>query len=433
MTRNDATQPTAEQIDRFFADPAVQRLTFLTTTSKPLEICYLGEIAITNFMRWLLDPSEGHGLGDMPVKSLLTQAWLNSKDMANAQSIHEALSPAEVHTTGYSGLVALAEASLQSRRLDVLLVDPATKTYVAVEGKYGSKQSKDQLSDYRKSLKTMFKEYTGVHIFMDWYSDDPKDPAWIPVGYEWLLDFLRQAEERSATAEHIRETISQFREALEWEDAAGYDSPENKTIAHLASTHGSVVRVMAEWLGAHTVRERGAVLARLASEQGEMAGLRLRLYQLFLRRPVAWARCAKVVRMAPFLTRLQRSFNGVLVDQGKSWTAFSLTQFEELNDPDDDDPMYPAYVKVWEADGSYTVSALIETSTVRREMREKLRQLAETMAKAGKITRRQSSTTTWFVVQSQKKLSLAEATTASEAMMRELAGTVVAHMRQTTR
>ena len=65
-------------VDELYADPNVQRMLALSTHSEPLQICYPKEVNVSRFLAWLLDPSQGHGLGDQAIKSLLTRAGVSA-------------------------------------------------------------------------------------------------------------------------------------------------------------------------------------------------------------------------------------------------------------------------------------------------------------------------------------------------------------------
>jgi phage protein D len=38
-------------------------------------------------------------------------------------------------------------------------------------------------------------DFLGVHILLDSSGAEPEDAAWIPVGYDWLADFLRESDQ----------------------------------------------------------------------------------------------------------------------------------------------------------------------------------------------------------------------------------------------
>lgn len=162
-------------VDRFFSDSNVQRLTASTATWEPLRICYPKEVNVSRFIAWLLDPTEGHGLGDLAIQSLLVRAWVQS-DQANLDlPTRRFLSPANIQTEGFSASMVTTEVELAGRYLDILVVDPGRNRYVAIENKFGAHQSAGQLKDYRRALEKLFPKYRGVYIFLDSNEADPKD------------------------------------------------------------------------------------------------------------------------------------------------------------------------------------------------------------------------------------------------------------------
>ena len=78
------------EIDYFFGDANVQRLVNSTAVWEPLRICYPKEVSVSRFLAWLLDPTQGHGLGDLAIQSLLTRCWWCS-DEVDIDSLEEDL------------------------------------------------------------------------------------------------------------------------------------------------------------------------------------------------------------------------------------------------------------------------------------------------------------------------------------------------------
>src|SRR5579859_637696 len=93
------TSKTDELIDYFFADANVQRLGASTAGWEPLRICYPN---VSRFIAWLHDPTEGHGLGDLAIQSLLVRAWWESDGVDIDVGTRRFLSPANIHTEGGS-------------------------------------------------------------------------------------------------------------------------------------------------------------------------------------------------------------------------------------------------------------------------------------------------------------------------------------------
>ncbi|WP_325099089.1 PD-(D/E)XK nuclease family protein [Burkholderia contaminans] len=242
-------QKTEDLIDFFFADSDVQRLVTSTASWQPLRICYPKEVNVSRFIAWLLDPSEGHGLGDITIQSLLTRAWWGSDDVALSAAERRFISPSNIQSEGFSSAVVTTEVTLGNRSLDVLVVDASRKRYIAIENKFGASQAYRQLKDYRRDLIKLFPEFMGVHILLDSKEAKSADPAWITVGYDWLADHLREAEKREATAPHVREALSQFRSVIEEEaEESGATSVYGRLVTEVASRHPEVFNIMEPWV-----------------------------------------------------------------------------------------------------------------------------------------------------------------------------------------
>ncbi|WP_425219390.1 PD-(D/E)XK nuclease family protein [Ralstonia solanacearum] len=123
LNNEKMTTKAEDFIDHFFADANVQRLVTSTALCEPLRICYPKEVNISRFIAWLLDPTEGHGLGDLAIQSLLIRAWWQSDEAAIDIATRRFLSPANVQTEGFSASVVTTEIDLGGRFLDVLVLD----------------------------------------------------------------------------------------------------------------------------------------------------------------------------------------------------------------------------------------------------------------------------------------------------------------------
>ncbi|RYE61148.1 MAG: hypothetical protein EOO82_02335 [Oxalobacteraceae bacterium] len=131
--------------DYFFAEANVQRLVSCTATWQPLHIYYPREVNVTRFIAWLLDPSEGHGLGDLALQSLLTASWWNIDEDEIAINTKRFLFPLNVNTEGFSSVAVTTEIDLATGYLDILAIEPNRRRYIAIENKLGAQQSKTQL------------------------------------------------------------------------------------------------------------------------------------------------------------------------------------------------------------------------------------------------------------------------------------------------
>lgn len=366
-------------VDELYADADVQRMMSLSATAAPLRICYPKEVNVSRFLAWLMDPGEGHGLGDQPLRSLLTRAGQADRAQALPQNDRRFLSPSSVHTQSFSSVVVSTEVDVglkTKKLLDVLILDPAARLYVAIENKFGAKEGDDQTKDYRKGLEKLFPTYRGVHVYLDSNEAEPKDQVWLPVGYDWLAEFLKSSEQRESTAQHIREALAQFRSVVEDEDEdSAARSPLGTLISHVAGKHREALATMKELVKPNARSRRAKELAAIVGDglTTNQAKAQMRLFQLYCRRPALWDQCFKQTLFGPFKKTLGERFSDLAVDPRRVVTTFSLDDWDRLIDKEGKDAWYYiAGVKVRYADEQYNVVSYVEFSDVKADRREAL-------------------------------------------------------------
>ena len=372
-------QPNENAINSFFADSNVQRLLTSTATWQPLQICYPREVNMSRMLAWLIDPSQGHGLGDMALQSLLIRAWTNADDSDISTTVRHFLAPSNVMTEGFSSVVVTTEVDLDKCSLDVLAVDASQRRFIAIENKFGAKESEKQLRKYRKALEKLFPGFLGIYIFLDSNEYQPSDPSWISVGYDWLAEFLRDAERRTATAEHVQQTLLQFRMVIEdiAEDATN-SSPLGDLVTDVAGDHaGVLLQSMKPW-SSSAKGSRAKILAELVGSATTLESKAiLKLYQLYCRRTRIWDLCIRQAQFAKFVRAIKGQFKDVLIDPRRVTTAFSMEAWNLLIEPDRRGEHYfAAFVIVKQTGQTFQVSSFIQFNDVRADKKAALSAIA---------------------------------------------------------
>ena len=381
-----ANEGVAEAVDRFFGDQNVQRLIAMSATWRPLQICFPREVNISRLLGWLLDPTEGHGLGDLAIQSLLARAWQSPNRVALPLAIQRFLSPASVYTEGFSSVLVTTEVELGSKSLDVLVVDPRGRRYIAIENKFGAKQSDDQLKDYREGLEELLPNFLGVHIFIDSNDAVPDDDGWVSVGYDWLAEFLYAAEQREATALHVRETLQQFRAVIEdeAEDMASSDA-KDVLVTEVSSGHSKLLlEQMKSWqkLKKGVRAKRLAELMEGATTLEEKA--KLRLFQLYWRRKQLWDECIRQAQFAPFVREMKKCFDEVLVSPKRVRTTFFLRKWIALAD-DAESGQLPAGITVRQTGETFRVVSYVQLDHISADKRDAVSAVAADARNGRKI------------------------------------------------
>ncbi|ANJ58381.1 hypothetical protein PMA3_25695 [Pseudomonas silesiensis] len=364
-------------VDELYADPNVQRMLALSTHSEPLQICYPKEVNVSRFLAWLLDPSQGHGLGDQAIKSLLTRAGVSAHQANLTLNDRRFLAAANIHTLAFSSIIVVTEAELglpgEARYIDVLAVDPAAKLYVAIENKFGYREGKDQTKTYFNALRKLFPTYRGIHLYLDSNDSEPEDDHWISINYTWLTEFLGHTEQLSWVAPHVKATMAQFRQAVQEEDDVAEGSVLGKLVTHVASQHGSSLDALHKILTPNAPRSRAKDLAELVKgmASGNEAKANIRLFQLYCRRPNIWDRCLKERKFARFYRVLGEQFSHLVADPRRVVTYFSLKEFERLLDPELG-TAWAAAIRIRQDGEHFCVTTYVSLSCVKTQLRTQL-------------------------------------------------------------
>lgn len=404
-----------DQVDDLYADSDVQRMLSLSGTASPLRICYPREVNVSRFLAWLLDPTQGHGLGDLGIRSLLARAGQTERAQLLPQNDRRFLSPSNVYTQSFSSMIVTTEVDVgvkAKKLLDVLLVDPAARLYIAIENKFGAKEGKDQTKQYHQGLKRLFPSFRGIHVFLDSQEAEPKDQAWLPVGYDWLAEYLKSCEQRESTAEHVRHALAQFRSVVEDEDEdSAVSTPLGALISHVGGKHREVLAAMKGVVSPHARSQRAKELAAVLGDgvATNMAKAQMRLLQLYCRRPSLWDQCFRQSLFGPFKKVLSERFGDLVVDPRRVVMTFSLDDWNRLVDKDGKDEWwFIAGVRVRAVDEQYNVISYVEFADVKPDKREALLAFAnEVRAQNGLRAGREDNG--WLALRRVKGLSSARA------------------------
>ncbi|SNT18252.1 PD-(D/E)XK nuclease superfamily protein [Pseudomonas japonica] len=368
----------------------------LSTSSEALQICYPKEVNVSRFLAWLIDPTQGHGLGDQALKSLLTRAGLSAQVANLSLNDRRFLAAANINTLAFSSVTVMVEAELglpgEPRYIDVLVVDPAAKLYVAIENKFGHREGADQTRTYHKGLSALFSAYRGIHLYLDSNEKEPEDNRWIPIGYSWLTEFLAQVEQLNWVAPHVRSTMSQFRLAMQDEDDLAEGSMLGSLVTTVAGRHGDVLDTLHGLLTPNAPRSRAKDLAALVRNagSGNEAKASVRLFQLYGRRPQIWDRCLKERKFARFYSALHKEFSQLLVDPRRVVTYFSLQEFQRLLDPELG-TFWAAVMRVRQEGEHFRVTSYLSLNCVKAEFREQMLDIANAERKRNQIRQTRQS------------------------------------------
>jgi hypothetical protein len=148
------------------------------------------EVRHSDFLAYLLDPTQNHGLGDDFARRLLQKTLAS----ANTQSLP--LSPIDLDIWSLNELVVRREW----QNIDLLLLDESHRLAVIVENKIDSSEHSDQLERYLGLVRQHYPEWIILGLYLSPDGDAPSHEAYISTDYVTVCEIVeRLVESRSST------------------------------------------------------------------------------------------------------------------------------------------------------------------------------------------------------------------------------------------
>lgn len=140
------------------------------------------ELRHSNMLRWLMTPSESHGLDDLFMEKLVKKAIdIDNTPMKQYDSLNILLND-------YSDLAVYRE----SNNIDILAVSENSKFVLAIENKIWSVESKHQLKKYEKIVSNDYLDYSQIFVYLSPYGTKAiNSNAWINMSYRDVIDILK--------------------------------------------------------------------------------------------------------------------------------------------------------------------------------------------------------------------------------------------------
>jgi len=143
------------------------------------------EVRHSNFLAFLLNPHENHGMGDRFLKRFLKTALYNQ------------ISP-EVNVIDIEvGDFTKALVRREWEGIDILIEDSFNKLIVVIENKIKGSEHSRQLQRYRKLVEQTFPGFKKIYIFLTPEGAQPSDENYIALDYEKIAQSLGSLLETS--------------------------------------------------------------------------------------------------------------------------------------------------------------------------------------------------------------------------------------------
>jgi hypothetical protein len=191
-----------------FANPELDELEILLSEFNLFEAvgAVNQELRHSNFLAFLLDPNQSHGLSDAFLTRFLRTA------LQSAPGSEQRVSPLDLHVWELGGTTVLREW----QHIDILLLNEARKLAVVIENKVGSEEHSNQLTRYHKKVADAYPGWTFFGIYLTPDGDPPSHPAYLPCSYGTVAAAIAALLEsrRSTMGDDVRTILRHYHQLL---------------------------------------------------------------------------------------------------------------------------------------------------------------------------------------------------------------------------
>lgn len=164
------------------------------------------ELRHSDFLGFLLDPRQNHGLGDDFVRLFL------QKILASAESHQNPISLVDLDVWDLNEI----EVFREWQNIDILLVENALKLAIIIENKIGSSEHSNQLQRYRQIAAQRYPDWKLISIFLTPDGDTPTDEFYIAADYTTVCGIVERLTEKRASTigADVRTLMSHYGQML---------------------------------------------------------------------------------------------------------------------------------------------------------------------------------------------------------------------------
>ncbi len=165
------------------------------------------ELRHSDFLAFLMDPSNNHGLHDIVSKKIL-------KDITYKLDHSTIISPIDIDTINADKL----EVRREWRNIDILIIDWDQENVIAFENKIDASEGDGQLATYSQELEDSFKDYTHLKIFLTPEGREPSESNcdWIAYSYKEIQSIFEKIIDlkKSIVSDEVLNLLKHYNEIL---------------------------------------------------------------------------------------------------------------------------------------------------------------------------------------------------------------------------
>lgn len=204
------------------------------------------ELHHSNFLAWLLNPNESHGLGDLFLRAILIDL------LHGAPQELRSCSPVEVDGCDLQG----TEVRREYRNIDLLVACERPRIVIAIENKVESVEHSDQLSRYEATINTEYGSHRRMFVYLTPSGTVPTERGWVAYSYRRLFNVLLRVQQRAGqtVGTEVSVVLSHYLKILETRFM------DDKTIESLCRRIYKNHRVAIDLINQYTEDERGEII-----------------------------------------------------------------------------------------------------------------------------------------------------------------------------
>jgi len=138
------------------------------------------ELRHSNFLSFLLDPSQNSGLGQAFLKRFLQKA------ISNSVTSELSITPIDLDSWDLHNVIVQREW----QNIDILILEENIKIAIIIENKIDGTESAGQLKRYHETARKHFPDYNIVCLYLTPEGDIPSYEEYIPISYELICEIV---------------------------------------------------------------------------------------------------------------------------------------------------------------------------------------------------------------------------------------------------
>mgnify|MGYP006430859465 CR=1 FL=1 len=139
----------------------------------------------SDFLAWLLDPKQTHGLQDQFIDHFIE---ITASKLHSNQSVIQRIEQIRKSSAQWKNITIKRE----KHRIDLLLVDNANRFLCLIENKIHTGEHSKQLTRYREIIKDEYPDYEHLLIFLTLRPEKPSDQHYVAATYSDILSQLQK-------------------------------------------------------------------------------------------------------------------------------------------------------------------------------------------------------------------------------------------------